>query len=134
MTKEENELSLSVSQRPRRGRPPKSVVEQNKKPGKGKVGRPVGTQGRIEEFKARLLSTTGNKVIDTVVRIALDDEHPGQMAALKMCLDRQLPLSLFEKEAKGRGNAVTINIVGVSEMQTVGTIDAEDIEYTDSEE
>ena len=56
------------------------------------------------------------------------------MAALKMCLDRQLPLSLFEKEAKGRGNAVTINIVGVSEMQTVGTIDAEDIEYTDSEE
>ena len=36
----------------RRGRPPKSVVESKKRP--GKVGRPAGDAGRIQEFKERL--------------------------------------------------------------------------------
>lgn len=114
----------------RRGRPPKSVVESKKK--RNKVGRPVGDAGRIQEFKARLLSTTGTKVIDTVLRKALDDEDKDQVACLKMCLDRMLPTSLFEKDAKGQRNAVTINITGLGEtkIESVEEVDTS-IEYVD---
>lgn len=114
----------------KKGRPSKAALQAAKKPGNGKVGRPVGDAGRIQELKARLMATSGNKVIDTIVRIALDDEHPGQMAALKMCIDRQLPLSLFEKDAKRGSNAVTINIVGVGQtaISDDGVIDVDVVE------
>jgi hypothetical protein len=116
---------------PRRGRPPKSAVESKKK--RNKVGRPVGDAGRIQEFKARLLSTTGTKVIDTVLRKALDDEDKDQVACLKMCLDRMLPTSLFEKDAKGQRNAVTINITGLGEtkVEAIEEIEAEIVDYTE---
>lgn len=99
----------------RRGRPPKALVESKKKP--GKLGRPQGDTGRIQELKARLLATTGDKVINKIVSIAMDDNHSGQMAALKMCMDRVLPTSLFEKDAKGQRNAVTINITGIGDAK-----------------
>jgi hypothetical protein len=115
----------------RRGRPPKSVVESKKKP--GKVGRPAGDAQRIQEFKARLLSSSGTKIIDTVLRKALDDEDKDQVACLKMCLDRMLPTSLFEKDAKGQRNAVTINITGLGEakVEAVEDIEAEIVDYTE---
>ena len=116
----------------RRGRPPKALIESKKPRHRGKVGRPVGDAGRINEFKARLLSTTGNSVIDKIVQVAMNDEHPGQMAALKMCIDRMLPLSLFEKDAKSKGSAVTINIVNASAPESVEIVDqAVDVEYTE---
>jgi hypothetical protein len=40
------------------------------------------------------------------------------MAALKMCLDRTLPMSMFEKD-KGQRSAVTINITGLGEAPTI---------------
>jgi hypothetical protein len=125
--KENNSVVVSI---PRRGRPPKAVVEAKRK--RGKVGRPQGDTGRIQEFKARLLSTTGTKVIDTVLRKALDDNDKDQVACLKMCMDRLLPVSLFEKDAKGQRNAVTINITGLGEtkVEAVETIDMEK-EYED---
>jgi hypothetical protein len=99
-----------------RGRPKKSEIEAYKKP-KGSVGRPLGDGGRMKELKARLLATSGERIIDKVIQIAGNDEHPGQMAALKMCWDRMLPTSLFEKDAKTGKSAVTINIVGVDGVQ-----------------
>lgn len=118
----------------KRGRPRKADIEAAKKPGNGKVGRPVGDNGRIQELKARLMATAGTKVIDKIIHIALNDEHPGQMAALKLCIDRQLPLSLFEKDAKRGSNAITINITGVSGLNTEETvIDADDVDYEEQE-
>jgi hypothetical protein len=119
-----------VQVKPRRGRPPKSLVESKKKP--GKLGRPQGDTGRIQELKARLLATTGDKVINKIVSIAMDDNHSGQMAALKMCMDRVLPTSLFEKDAKGQRNAVTINITGIGDTK-VEAVDIVDVEVTDVE-
>lgn len=118
----------------RRGRPPKSLVESKRK--RGKVGRPAGDAQRIQEFKARLLSTSGTKIIDTVIRKALDDDDKDQIAALKMCMDRLLPTSLFEKDAKGQRNAVTINITGLGEtkIEAVEEIDAEIIDYKEVED
>jgi hypothetical protein len=115
----------------RRGRPPKSLVQSKKK--RNKVGRPVGDAGRIQEFKARLLSTSGTKVIDTVLRKALDDDDKDQVACLKMCMDRLLPTSLFEKDAKGQRNAVTINITGLGEtkVEAIEEIEAEIVDYNE---
>jgi hypothetical protein len=53
-----------------------------------------------------------------VIEIALNDEHPHQLVALKMCLDRTLPVSLFEKD-KSQRSAVTINITGLGQEPIV---------------
>ena len=74
-----------------------------------------------------MLKSGGKQVAQKVIDIALNDEHPGQMAALKMCMDRTLPVSMFEKDRAQR-SAVTINITGIGEISQVNTIDAEDVE------
>lgn len=118
------------------GRPRKADIEAKKQGNRGAVGRPKGDAHRIQELKARLLATTGNKVINKIVSIAMDDNHSGQMAALKMCMDRVLPTSLFEKDAKGQRNAVTINITGIGEakIEQAEVVDGEftDVEFNDA--
>ncbi len=101
-----------------KGRPTKESLRKAKAP----VGRPKEDRGRIAEFKARLLGTSGRSVIDKVIKIALDDAHPGQMAALKMCVDRVLPVSLFEK-GHGVKPSIQINIVNTTTEQEVSTVD-----------
>ena len=117
----------------KRGRPKKSEVEAKKRGNRGVRGRPPGDAARINEFKARLLATSGDKVINKVIQIAQDDEHPGQMAALKMCMDRVLPLSYFEKDkATGGRNAISITITGVGGDTTiVGNSENEEGEIID---
>ena len=116
----------------KRGRPSKAMLEAAKKPNGGKIGRPLGTPGRINELKARLLATTGERVIDTIIRKAMDDTDKDQIACLKMCIDRILPISLFEKSA-GRPPTVQIQILNTSDAVTIGTTDIEDIEYAEIE-
>lgn len=86
---------------------------------------------RLNELKDLILSTSGSAVVKKVVDIALNDDHPGQMAALKLCLERTLPVSMFEKDKNHRG-AVTINITGIGEVTTANIIDVEEPE--DAEE
>ena len=104
----------------KRGRPKKSEIEARKKGNRGVRGRPPGDAARINEFKARLLATAGDRIVDKIIHIALNDEHPGQMAALKMCADRVLPMSYFEMD-KGTGgkSAVNITITGVGGETTI---------------
>ena len=66
---------------------------------------------RIKELKDLLINSAGSNVVHKAIQIAMDDDHPAQAAMLKLCMDRMLPVSLFEKEGKQR-NAVTINITG----------------------
>ena len=75
----------------KRGRPRKTDVEAKKK--RGVVGRPPGEAARIKELHARLLATSGETVIKTIIKKALDDEDKDQVACLKMCIDRVLPMS-----------------------------------------
>ena len=83
---------------------------------------------RLKELKELMIRSGGKDVAQKVIEIALNDEHPGQMAALKMCIDRTLPVSMFEKD-KSQRSAVTISITGLGIEPTV--IDqAEDIDYT----
>ena len=107
----------------KRGRPRKTDIEAKKAGNRGVRGRPPGDAARINEFKARLLATSGDKVINKIINIALDDDHPGQMAALKMCMDRVLPVSYFEKDKTTNGkSSVSITITGVGgETKIIGS-------------
>ena len=73
---------------------------------------------RLKELKELMIRSGGKDVAQKVIEIALNDEHPGQMAALKMCIDRTLPVSMFEKD-KSQRSAVTISITGIGGEPTV---------------
>ena len=135
----ENEQNTSPPAKRGRGRPKKSEIEAKKKGNRGVRGRPPGDAARINEFKARLLATSGDNVINKIIQIAQNDEHPGQMAALKMCMDRVLPLSYFEKDKATNGrSSVSITITGIGGDTTIvgqeeQQEDIVDVEYTEVE-
>ncbi len=79
---------------------------------------PKTEQQKIKELKDLLINSAGSNVVIKAVEIAMNDEHPAQMAALKLCMDRMLPVSLFEKEGKQR-SAVNITISGIGGV-TIG--------------
>ena len=110
-----------------RGRPKKTEVEAKKK--RNVVGRPPGEAARIKEFHARLLATSGETVINTIIKKALDDEDKDQVACLKMCIDRVLPMSYFEKgKDAGRGSVnIQISMVGDKKAEVIE--EPQDIEY-----
>ena len=112
-----------------RGRPRKTEVEAKKK--RNKVGRPPGETARIKEFHARLLATSGETVINTIIKKALDDEDKDQVACLKMCIDRVLPMSYFEKgRDAGRGSVnIQISMVGDKQTEVLEQEEPQDIEY-----
>lgn len=79
------------------------------------IGRPPGQAARIEEFKALLMGDNGPVLMSKLITIALNDSHPGQMGALKMCIDRVLPLSHFDKTVNGNQSpTISINISGLT--------------------
>ena len=116
------------------GRPKKSAIEAKKK--RSVLGRPPGEAARIREFHARLLTTKGDTIIQTIINKALDPTDKDQAAMLKMCADRLLPLSYFEKHASGQAKAgITINISGLTDAKVDAeedVIDAEDVQYDDN--
>ena len=68
-----------------------------------KCSRPAGMWVRQFELKQTLLEHPDvPKVIETVIRAALDDNHKDQAAAQKILMDRMLPISTFEKAVDSR--------------------------------
>ena len=117
------------------GRPSKAALAAKKPGGRGGVkGRPPGEASRLQEFKARLLGTTGEKIIETLIRKALNDEDKDQFAALKFCAERILPMSAFDA-AKGANQQpqVTINISSLGQSKTEILEDIDDIAFKDTE-
>jgi hypothetical protein len=121
---------IVVPSKKKLGRPRKEDIKKAKAP----IGRPKNDTGRIAEFKQRLLGTSGASVIEKIIEIGQTDGHPGQMAALKMSIDRILPLSLFEKDSKGQRNAIQINITGIGEAKIEQASDVIDLEEDDESE
>jgi hypothetical protein len=116
------------TQRTRVGRPNKSEIQAKLKP--GKVGRPAGDYQKARELCARMLVSSGDRMIETLIKMALTDGHPNQIAAMKMCLDRSLPISYFENKSEG-GNGtqgIVINITGVNTPQIQTSDDVVDVE------
>jgi len=114
------------------GRPLKKDIEAKKKGNRGKVGRPAGDSARIAEFKARLLGTSGDKIIETLIHKALDPNDKDQIAALKMCVDRVLPLSMFDAaKNSGQSPQISINITSLGDPKIEQAEIVDSIEYTD---
>ena len=110
------ETKTTQSTPKKRGRPRKNLVDSKTAGKRGKVGRPKGDAGIINEYKARMLaSPKSEKVLETIFNAALDDDHKHQSAAWKLVMDRILPVGVFEKEVMKDGgrNAIQINISGV---------------------
>jgi hypothetical protein len=126
------DVVVAAKPKAKMGRPRKEDLKKAKAP----IGRPKNDTGRLAEFKQRLLGTSGSAVIEKIIQIGQDDDHPGQMAALKMAMDRILPLSMFEKDAKGQRNAIQINITGIGEAKIESTTDLSDdvIDMEDEDE
>jgi len=103
------------------GRPKKNTVASKSKGQRNAVGRPKGDAAVINEYKARMLaSPKSRKVLDAILNAALDDDHKNQAAAWKLCMDRLLPVSYFEKDKVGGGkSAINISITGVGGETTV---------------
>jgi len=124
-----------VSENKRVGRPSKKDVSSVKKGNRNSVGRPKGDAATINEYKARMLaSPKSRKVLDSILNAALDDDHKNQAAAWKLCMDRLLPVSYFEKDKAGGGRgAINISITGVGGETTVisGGEDIEEGNYSD---
>ena len=121
---------------------------------KGKIGRPAGTKipegyktgslasrkassdgaivlktdnQKIRELKQILLNEDGQSIVRKAIEIALNDGHPSQAAMIKLCMDRTLPVSMFEKDKQQR-SAVTINITGLGAEPVIvdaGTIEGD---------
>ena len=117
-----------VDGKPKRGRPSKAAIAKKKNP--GVVGRPPGDAARIAEFKARLLATSGDKVLTKIIETALSDGHPAQGAMLKFCGERLLPLSSFEAKSAGGAPSISINITGIN-SPTVEAAQVIENDYTD---
>ena len=125
-----------VSQPAKRvGRPKKTDIVSKTNGKRKAVGRPKGDAATINEYKARMLaSPKSRKVLDSILSAALDDDHKNQAAAWKLCMDRLLPVSYFEKDkATGGKSSINISITGVGGETTVisGSEDIEDGEYSD---
>jgi hypothetical protein len=130
----ESGLSVSSESLPKvskrgRGRPPKAEVEKKLKP--GKRGRPVGDYTKARELCARMLVSEGDRMLKTLINMALTEGHPNQIPALKMCLDRALPISYFEsKDGNGGSNGITINISGLTSSNINSNADEKTIDIT----
>ena len=126
-----NDVPVVEKKVAKRGRPKKATILAKKKGHRETRGRPAGDAARIAEFKARLLGTSGEKIINTLISKALDPDDKDQAACLKMCIDRVLPLSAFDA-AKQSGSVpqISINITGLT-----GSVDSTPvIEMSDADE
>ena len=78
-----------------------------------KRGRPKGMRAIQLDLQEKLYNHPDNqKVIETIYRAALDDNHKNQAAAQKLLMDRMLPISVCDKNADIR-EKITINISSV---------------------
>ena len=78
---------------------------------------------RLHELKAQFLSHKKlGPLIEKMFDVAMDDDHPGQMQAMKVITDKILPTQSFSGESK-KSSAVQINISGLQ----VSAIEEKDI-------
>ncbi len=100
----------------------------------GKVGRPKGTAGIINEYRDRMLaSPKSRRVMDAIFDAALDHDHKNQAAAWKLIVDRIMPISAFEQDLKKSGgkSGITINIQGIGEGVNISGSEDEEEDIID---
>jgi hypothetical protein len=89
-----------------------SVIPKAKK--KSNAILPSEKKARAQEILSEMLTKKSKAIVQRIMDKALNDEDEDQMACLKLCVDRMIPVSYFEKEKSGN-KGVTIQIVGVGQ-------------------
>jgi hypothetical protein len=75
---------------------------------------------KLKEYRHWLLGhKSTSTAMEKLLTVALDDDHSGQMQALKILADRILPLSGFAAENQHQRAAVQINITGYNEKPEI---------------
>jgi len=93
-----------------------------------RVKNPVTREARISELRDLILATANGKALVTkVMEIALDDQHPGQMSAMKMVIDRIIPQSAFEAAKNEARTAIQITISGLEVSSPPKPMDVIDV-------
>ena len=84
-----------------------------------KRGRPQGMRAIQLDLQEQLYNHPDNhKVIETIYRAALDDNHKNQAAAQKLQMDRMLPISVCDKNSDIREKiTITINSVEIPDRE-----------------
>lgn len=116
-----------------KGRPPKKSLAEIKD--KRPVGRPRGDKAIMDEYKTRMLASPKSaKVLEKVYEVALTDGHPGQMAAMKLVLDRIVPASAFDVSRSGGAGVPQISInISTLGAPSVDTVEEYNNDVTDVE-
>jgi hypothetical protein len=86
--------------------------------------KPLGVKSektQLKRYRAALLKNPMTlKVVEKSIDIAMDDSHPGQMQALKLIMDRALPVRGFDMERQhAEKGGITINITGLNQEKEV---------------
>lgn len=92
-------------------------------------------KARLLKERGVLLNLRGQELIEKAIEVALDDTHGGQMAAMKLLVERLLPMSAFD-EAKNSTNRphISINITGLNDIAvTDRTVHAADKNIEDAD-
>jgi len=78
-----------------------------------------GSKTRMQQLREKLLSTGNSEtVLRKLMEVVKNDEHPGQMQAVKICMDRMLPTSMFEDKSVGTP-VISITFGSVGDDQPV---------------
>ena len=91
---------------------------------------PSEKKARAQEILSEMLTKKSKAIVQRIMDKALNDEDEDQMACLKLCVDRMIPVSYFEKEKSGN-KGVTIQIVGVGQTNIQQEEDIIDGEIVD---
>jgi hypothetical protein len=92
-------------------------------------------KARLLKERGVLLNLRGHELLEKAIEVALDDSHGGQMTALKLLVDRLLPMSAFDdaKNATSRPQ-ISINITGLNDITvTDTTTHSADVDISDAD-
>jgi hypothetical protein len=111
------------------GRPKKGEIVAKKRGSRELRGRPKGDAAILNEYKARMLASPKSaKVLEKVFEIALNDDHVGQMAAMKLVLDRIVPASTFDTAKGNNGSGAPIISINISGLAS-SVVQTEEVVY-----
>ena len=101
----------------------KEIAERKKENGRHLMSAREQTR-QLHELKAELLThKNAKRFVNKLFDIAMDDDHDGQMQAMKMVADRLLPNAGFSLDSK-KSTAVQINISGL-QVSSIDTSEKE---------
>lgn len=77
------------------------------------VGRPAGVAAKLKELREMLVLGKADAIMAKMVKVALDDAHPGQTTMLKFFGERVLPQETFTGLSNPGQGGITIVVEGM---------------------